>query len=109
VWGVQWSHGIAALVAWLSGNREVFAGEADATIAGLARFGDRHGLLAAWTCFIANDYAGIGDVAHAISYGKQCLTLPSGQTIWNLRLSPDWQGVLLDPKVQAFLSESPRH
>jgi TolB-like protein/tetratricopeptide (TPR) repeat protein len=109
VLGVQWTHGTAELVAWLTGNREEFAREADATIAALARFGDRNGALSSWTCITASNYAGIGDVAHAISYGKQCLTLPSGQTTWNLRLHPEWQGILGDPKVKAFLNEAGGH
>jgi serine/threonine-protein kinase len=103
---VQNAHALALSAAWLSDRTEEYAGEADTIIAELSRSGgDRSMGMATFTCRIARDYAGAGDVVKAISYGRRCLTLPSGYTVWNVRLSPDWQRILSDSRVQAFLRE----
>jgi hypothetical protein len=102
---VENAHGNASEVAWLSGRTAEFSREAETTVRELARYGNESFALANWACAIANNYAGIGDVPNAISYGQRCLTLPSGTTVWNLKLSPDWQGILTDPKVQALFRE----
>jgi hypothetical protein len=100
------SHSMAAEAAWLSGDYVQFARETDAELAALAaRYGERSTVFSVSVCSPAIQFAAIRDVANAISYARRCLTLPSGITTWNLRLSPWWQGILSDSRVQAFLRE----
>jgi hypothetical protein len=91
----------------MSGDIAEYTRESDLTLSELARFGERNTTLASWMCFVATDYGSIGDVDKAVSYGRKCLTLPSGWTSWNLRLHPAWQEILDKPQVQALLREFP--
>jgi hypothetical protein len=105
VLGVQWSHGGRAAAAAFAGNEAEFKREANLTLEGLAAYGERNVMLANWYCYFAAHYASFGDVDGAVSHARKCLTLPSGNTAWNIRLHPDWQGILGRPQVQALLKE----
>jgi hypothetical protein len=106
--GVMWTHGSRSAAASLARNEAEYKREAELNLQGLAAYGARSWQLASWYCDVASDYASFGDIDGAISHARKCLTLPSGATTWNIRLDPNWQGILGKPQVQALLREYSR-
>ena len=55
---------------------------------------------------LATIHASFGDQPECVEILKRLLLVPSGETVTNLRLAPDWDNVRDDPAFQALLARS---